>query len=137
MIRHTIVFALAACILAIFTAQSQAEEKQRCFEMRTYITHEGKLDDLHTRFRDHTNGLFQKHGMELVGYWTPTDGEDAANTLIYILAYDSRDARDKAWAAFKADPNWQKVFKASREDGPIVKKVISKFLTPTDYSPIK
>ena len=130
---------IACCVLsALGTGNAQAEDAQeRFFEMRTYITHEGKLDDLHKRFRDHTNRIFQKHGMQLVGYWTPTDGDEEANTLVYILAYESRDARDKAWSAFKADPDWQAAYKASREDGPIVKKVISKFLTPTDYSPIK
>ena len=130
---------VACCALCVpGTRAAQPEDAaQRFFEMRTYITHDGKLDDLHKRFRDHTNRIFQKHGMQLVGYWTPTDGDEAENTLVYILAYESRDARDKAWAAFKADPDWQAVYKASREDGPIVKKVISNFLTPTDYSPIK
>ena len=133
-----LLFTIAVAVLAAFVSNVQAEEKkERFFEMRTYITHEGKLDDLHKRFRDHTNDLFQKHGMQLVGYWTPTDGEGADNTLVYILAYESLDARDKAWAAFKADPDWQAAFKASRKDGPIVKKVISQYLTPTDYSPIK
>ena len=138
MICRTLLAVAFAILASTFLSASQAAEKDdRFFEMRTYITHEGKLDDLHKRFRDHTNRIFQKHGMQLVGYWTPTDGDEAENTLVYILAYESRDARDKAWAAFKADPDWQAAFKASREDGPIVKKVISKFLTPTDYSPIK
>lgn len=115
-----------------------ADKKQgnRFFEMRTYTTHPGKLDDLHKRFRDHTNRIFQKHGMELVGYWTPTE-EGKDDTLVYLLAYKSKAARDKAWVAFRKDPDWQKAFKASRKDGPIVKKVVSRFLTPTDYSLIK
>ena len=129
---------VAGCALCLSVDRVPAEEKaERFFEMRTYITHDGKLDDLHKRFRDHTNRLFQKHGMQLVGYWTPTDGDSAQNTLVYILAYDSLDARDKAWAAFKADSDWQAAYKASRKDGPIVKQVISQYLTPTDYSPIK
>ena len=137
MIQRISLFTMLILLTASLASRLQAEEKERFFEMRTYITHEGKLDDLHQRFRDHTNRLFQKHGMQLVGYWTPTDGEAAEHTLVYVLAYASRDARDKAWAAFKADPQWQEAYKASREEGPIVKKVISQFLTPTDYSPIK
>ena len=137
--RVLVVTFVTCCVWSTLgLSKAQAEDtEQRFFEMRTYITHEGKLDDLHKRFRDHTNRIFQKHGMQLVGYWTPTDGDEAENTLVYILAYESRDARDKAWAAFRADPDWQAAYKASREDGPIVKKVISKFLTPTDYSPIR
>ena len=38
------------------------------FELRTYTTHEGKLDALNARFRDHTVGLFKKHGIESIGY---------------------------------------------------------------------
>src|SRR5437870_9710035 len=55
------------------------QAKTRFFEMRTYIANPGKMQALHARFRDHTNKLFVKHGMELVGYWTPTKGENAEN----------------------------------------------------------
>ena len=41
------------------------------FELRIYTTNEGKLDDLHARFRDHTVKLFEKHGMTNMGYWYP------------------------------------------------------------------
>ena len=109
----------------------------RVFEMRTYTAHPGKLEALHSRFRDHTNRLFVKHGMELVGYWTPTDGERAADTLVYILAYPSREAREKSWEGFRNDPEWQRAFEESHKDGPLVKQVESVFLAPTDYSPIK
>ena len=119
------------------SAVSGMEPKNRFFEQRVYITHPGKLAALHARFRDHTNRLFKKHGMELVGYWTPTDGEAAQNTLIYILAYPSREARDASWAAFRDDAEWKKVFEESHRDGPIVQKVESTFMTPTDYSPIQ
>jgi hypothetical protein len=43
------------------------------FELRIYTCHEGKLDALLTRFRDHTCKLFEKHGMGNVGYWVPVD----------------------------------------------------------------
>src|SRR5205814_534896 len=78
----------------------------RCFELRTYTVREGSsIDLLHSRFRDHTNALFKKYGMTIVGYWQPVT---KPNTLIYILAYKDAAARDKAWAAFNADPEWVK-----------------------------
>lgn len=119
------------------SAEAKDLQKNRIFEMRTYTTADGKLDDLHKRFRDHTNKLFVKHGMELIGYWTPSEGDTAKNTLVYILAYPSKEARTKAWDGFRNDPDWKKAFKASRANGPIVTKVVSQFLAPTDYSPIK
>jgi hypothetical protein len=106
----------------------------RLFEMRTYYTLPGRLDALNARFREHTNKLFVKHGMELVGYWTP-QGKD--NTLVYILAYPNRVAREASWKAFQADPEWKAAREASEKDGKIVDKVESVFLDPTDYSPIK
>ena len=111
---------------------------RRVFEMRTYTTNEGKLEALHKRFREHTNRLFQKHGIEIVGYWTPQDEKDGkADKLIYLLAYPSRKAADASWKAFRADPEWQMAVQESQKGGVLVKKVESVFLDPTDYSPIK
>ena len=108
----------------------------RIFELRTYHTNPGMLEHLHARFRNHTNYLFVKHGMTLIGYWTPADQED---TLVYLLAFPSRKARDKAFDAFRDDPEWKRVYKESHEKagGKIVKKVENRFLKPTDYSPIR
>ena len=108
----------------------------RVFEQRVYTTADGKLPDLHARFRNHTNYLFVKHGMHLIGYWTPTE---KPNTLIYILAYPSMEAREASWKAFMDDPEWQRVWAESKEKagGPIVTQVESTFMTPTDYSPMR
>ena len=75
LIPHAIrVFAAVAVFAgALATAQPASAAGNRVFEMRTYTTHPGKLDDLHKRFREHTNRIFQKHGMELIAYWTPTE----------------------------------------------------------------
>jgi len=115
-----------------------AKSKGRLFELRTYTAAPGKLDALNARFRDHTNKLFVKHGIELVGYWTPTDGEAAKNTLIYILAFPDKDSREKSWKAFQSDPDWQKAKAESEKDGPLLAKAPdSVMLQPTDYSPIR
>jgi hypothetical protein len=126
-------------VASLLTASAEDDKKKspRLFELRTYTTAPGKLDALHARFRDHTNKIFVKHGMQLVGYWTPTDDATASNTLIYILAYPSLEARQASWKGFSNDPDWKKAFAESRADGPIVTKVDSRFIKPTDYSPIK
>ena len=107
----------------------------RCFELRTYTVQEGSsIDLLHSRFRDHTSALFRKHGMTIVGYWQPVA---KPNTLIYLLAYKDGVARDAAWAAFGADPEWVKVKADSEVNGKLTTKVESVFVDPTDFSPIK
>ena len=101
----------------------------RCFEMRTYFAMPGKLEDLNKRFRDHTCRLFQKHGIELIGFWIPQDKDKGADTkLIYILAHKSRDAAKKSYASFGADPEWKKVVGESEANGKLVEKIESVFL---------
>ncbi len=110
----------------------------KCFELRTYYAAPGKLEELHKRFRDHTMKLFKKHGMKVVGFWGPTDKEKGSeNTLVYVMEFPSREARDKAWKEFGADPEWQKARAESEKNGKLTDKVDSVILGATDYSPIK
>ena len=55
---------------------SSAAQDEKVFELRTYTATPGNLDNLHARFRDHTTRIFRKHGMEVVGYWSPTSEEE-------------------------------------------------------------
>src|SRR5260370_17710330 len=140
MVKHTaraVAFAtmvFVAGFLAGNVSQSWSvarAQSQRVFEVRTYTTAEGKLGDLHKRFRDHTMRIFKKHGMESVGYWQPQDAPDSQNTLIYIISHQSREAAKKSWADFQADPEWKKVSEESQVNGRIVSKVFSVFMDPT------
>jgi NIPSNAP protein len=117
--------------------EEHAASQPRVFELRTYTSPVGQLSALHSRFREHTMTLFERHGMTNVAYWTPQDSARHDNTLVYLLAYPSRQAARDAWAAFNADPEWQRVRAASEANGRIVEKVESVFLDPTDFSPMK
>jgi hypothetical protein len=112
----------------------------RVFEARHYTAAPGRLEALHSRFRDHTVALFKKHGMTNLGYWSPPAGEmGAEDTLIYLLAHKSVDAAKASFAAFGQDPEWQKAYRESeaKAGGPLTIQggVKSFFLEPTDYSP--
>ena len=111
--------------------------KTRFFEMRTYYAAPGKMAALHARFRDHTCKLFARHGMTVVGFWSPADPTEAEKALVYLLAYPSREARNESWEAFRNDPDWQQARDESEKDGKFVEKIESLFLTPTDYSPLQ
>jgi hypothetical protein len=54
---------------------------------------------------------------------------------VYMLGYPSLGDREKSWAAFQADPDWQQARAASEKTGPLVAKVYSCILRPTAYSP--
>jgi hypothetical protein len=135
----------AAVFVAGFSAGSlfqsravvNAQSDKRVFELRTYTAPEGKLGELQARFRNHTIRIFNKHAMKSVGYWVPQDAPDSQNTLIYVLEHPNREAAKKNWAEFSADPEWQKVAAESQVNGRIVSKVVSVFMEPTDFSPIK
>lgn len=124
---------ISLSIVILLSAASSRGEEGRVFEMRTYYANEGKLDELLTRFRDHTTALFEKHGMENVGYFVPAENKD--NKLIYFLSYPSREARQKSWKAFGSDPDWKAAFAASKMNGKLVAKVENQFLEFADYSP--
>ena len=111
------------------------ETSTTVYELRVYHTFEGKLDDLLRRFREHTMQLFERHGIRNVAYWTPVDEPLKDRTLFYILAHPSREAATANWNAFRQDPEWQAVQKASEANGKLVEKVDSTFLSLTDFSP--
>ena len=128
---------LALMLMTAGPARAADREGERVFELRTYIAAPGKLDALNKRFREHTCELFKKHGMTLIGFWVPTDGEAAKNTLTYLLAHKDRASADASWKAFRADPLWIEAKKASEVDSSLTEKVTSVFMRPTDYSPLK
>lgn len=120
----------------------EAPGKPRTFELRTYTAEAGRLPALLARFREHTLGLFAKHGITNVVYWTPAAGEEGAdNTLVYLLAHASREAAQNCFTAFRADPEWIAVKAASEQKagGSLTVKdgVKSVFLAPADYSPMR
>jgi hypothetical protein len=118
-------------------------DKPRVFELRTYTTPEGKLNDLHARFSNHTMKLFSKHGMSHLAYWVPTDADKGAGTkLIYILSHASKEAGLASFTAFRADPDWIKAKAESEKNGPLTiqpqaEGVKSIYLKATDFSPIQ
>jgi hypothetical protein len=124
-----------ALLAALFAAATIAQA--RVYELRTYHCNEGRLEALKARFRNHTIRMFNKHGIESIGYWVPQDPATSKNTLVYIVAHPSREEAEKHWKEFRADPEWVKIAADSEKDGKIVQKVDSEFLDPTDFSQLK
>ena len=131
----------AAFVLGFFAHgvfnESVAAQSAKVYELRTYTAPDGKLEELHARFKNHTMRIFKKHNMTSVAYFRPEDSPLKENTLIYLISHPSREAAKENWAAFQKDPEWQKVAQESQVNGKIVAKVESVFLDATDYSPMK
>ena len=55
------------------------------YEYRVYDAVPGRMPDLHARYRDHTTKIFERLGMEMIGFFTPEIGQ--SDQLIYLLAF--------------------------------------------------
>ena len=101
------------------------------YELRTYYAVPGKGEKVLARFRDHTTKLFEKNGIQNVAYWV---AENNPEELIYIVKHPDAAAMKANWDKFRSDPEWVKVKSESEVDGPIVERLTSQPMTPTDFT---
>ena len=113
---------------------SDTKPPHHVYELRLYHVKESKMDALKARFADHTNAIFMRHNMKNKRYRSPEDAPDSQNLFVYILEHPSRQEAEKNWAAFQADPEWQKVKKESEANGQLVDHIDHYFMDPTSFS---
>jgi hypothetical protein len=58
-----------------------------------------------------------------------------SNTLIYVLQHPSQTAAEANWKSFQDGPEWKSVKAKSEENGKLVEKIDSTFMSLTDFSP--
>jgi hypothetical protein len=102
-------------------------------EFRTYTCLPGKLPVVLKRFETATLGLFEKHGFKRGPIFTVGVGDDNLQVK-YMLEWESHAQRDAAWAAFRADPDWQAALAASEKDGPVIAKMSNELLHAVPFS---
>jgi hypothetical protein len=117
--------------------RAEAQRTPRVLEVRKYTANPGKLDALLKRMREGETQLFEKHGMKGVFYSVPADAPESQNTFIYVLSHESREAAKKSWDDFRNDSSWKSLRDSSEANGPLVGKVESTFVNPTDFSPTR
>ena len=105
------------------------------YELRSYEVVPGRMPAMHARFQNHTLGFFRRHGIEVVGFWEAIIG--TSNVLHYVVRFDDLAHRERAWAAFGADPEWHRVRAESERDGPIVARIRNEIWRPAPYSPMQ
>ncbi len=106
------------------------------YELRTYRIPPGRMPDILARFANTTMRLFARYQMEVVGFWTDARPEEEY-TLVYLMRFADEAAQSAAWAAFRADAEWQEARRTTEANGPIVNEVISRSLVPTAFSPLQ
>jgi NIPSNAP len=115
------------------------DPNSRCFELRMYTVDptrdgvgqfKGGITELHKRFREGEVDVFKKNGVDVMAVWQDLGDP---NTLIYLLSYKDRAARDAGWAGFNADPKWTEL--RTKYFVPLTTKTY--MMSATDYSPLK
>jgi len=112
-------------------------ETPRYFELRTYHSPTmAQLIALHQRFAGPEQRVFHRSGIFPLFYSSTVIGANMPN-LTYLIPFDSLAAREKAWAAFSADPEWIKARQESIDkSGQIVSVSDIAIYRATPYSPI-
>ncbi len=110
----------------------------RVFELRVYHSPtQRQLTALHERFAGPEIKIFHRSGVHPVLYSSTIFGANMPN-LTYLIPFDDLAAREKAWAAFGADPEWVKVRKESIDrNGQISISSQISLYRATAYSPLR
>jgi hypothetical protein len=110
----------------------------RVFEVRIYHSPTFRqLRALHERFSGPETRIYQRVGIRPILYSSTLIGQDMPS-LTYVIPFDDLATRERAWAAFAADPEWAKVRKASIErNGEISNSIGVLLFRATQYSPIQ
>lgn len=119
-------------------APAKQTETPRVFELRTYhspTARQWKL--LHERFAGPEIRIFHRTGVHPLFYTSTVFGPMRPN-LTYLIPFDNLAAREKAWTAFGADPEWIKVRAESIARGGQISSVSQISLyRAASYSPIR
>lgn len=109
--------------------------KPRILEMRTYESPSEKLaKNKLEMFNAGEVPIFRKTGLTPVFFGEAVVGTNMPH-LTYMLVFDDMAARDAAWKAFSADPDWAKLAKDPRyQDN--VSAITDIILRPTGYSQV-
>ena len=117
---------------------SSGSQLARTFELRVYHSPTVRqLAALNERFAGPEIPIFHRCGIYPILYANGLAGESLPN-LTYLTPFESLSAREKAWAAFRADPEWIKVRAESIEKSGQISAVMHISLwNAAAYSPVR
>jgi hypothetical protein len=108
-------------------------KESRIFELRTY---EGYNEDALRRkirmFNEQEFAIFDRTKLNRVFFGEVIAGNDMP-CLTYMISFGSMEERDRNWAAFGADADWQRISKLP-EFASTVSRITKIFLDPLAYS---
>lgn len=103
------------------------------YESRVYRCMPGRLPAVLNRFQTITLPIWERLGIQQVGFWTTLVGA-SNHELTYMLAWETLAERERKWTAFMADPEWITKRAETERDGPLVQTLSNQLLAPTAFS---
>jgi len=93
------------------------------------------LDQVNGRFNDSIIPIWNRIGIEPVGFWPVIIGASMPR-LTYLLAWEDLAQRQALWEAFEADPEWRHVVADTNAawGGSPIHTLTSSILRPTAFS---
>jgi hypothetical protein len=100
-------------------------------ELREYVAHPGRSEDLHRRFAEVTLDLFDEVGLDVRGFWHVNDDR---SRILYLVRFGSVEEAQDHWARFSSDPRWLAIKASTEQDGPLIESISVTYLTTPDYA---
>lgn len=98
-------------------------------QLRIYEIFEHNKAAFHARFRDHAARIMRQYGFSIVGMWEAS--AEQRTEFVYLLEWPDQAVLAAAWAAFRADEEWQAIKRAtSAEHGDLVGAIEDRVLAP-------
>lgn len=98
-------------------------------QLRIYEIFEHNRSAFLARFEGQAAPIMARHGFRLLGAWEARTATRCE--FVYLLAWPDEAARDAAWTAFRADPEWIEAKRATREaSGTLVGAIEDRTLLP-------
>jgi len=106
------------------------------YELRCYDARSPRhLAALTQRFENYALPLWDKHGIEPVGFWSVFAGTPISR-LTYLLAWEDLAQRQALWEAFTSNPDWRQALVDSQAQagGSLTRTMTSAILRPVPAS---
>lgn len=119
-------------------AAAEGGSAHKIYELRTYeASTYRQLEFMHQRFNPAEIDVFDKCGIHPCFYADTFIGSNLPN-MVYMIPFESEAHREKAWAAFRAHPDWAKIAEEwMKKSGELARNISSSILVPTSFSMIR
>ena len=99
------------------------------YELRQYLVDRGRTGHNHLRMTGELPTLLARHGVHVAGRWDALAGPRWP-MFCYIMEWESYAARDAAWGAFYADPDWARIRSETNAGHEMIQENQLQFVAP-------